>query len=116
MTSTTSCEVGPAGLSIRMAPSSGENSCMAASGGGIQRPLDGGDHPPLRRQWRARYSCAGRHRVAAPVELRGDLIHVHLVALRAQTHAGQVRFHFLEDTRYYHRGDGADMVNQALRI
>src|SRR6266540_6575711 len=83
MASSTSCEVGPAGLSIRSAPSNGSNSCM-----GLLRRVEGlfycGDHPTLNGQRFAAEARAGRGRVSAAAEQTGDFIDIHPLAFRAQ--------------------------------
>src|ERR1017187_234862 len=82
----------------------------------VERLLDGGNDFALRRKGAPRNARASRRRVAAPAELRGNGIHIHLLALRAQADAGQLRVYFLEHARDHHRGDGADVVDQALRV
>src|SRR4051794_30549276 len=76
MASTTSWDVGPAGLSIRIAPSSAVNSCMRKLSRRVQRALDGGDDVALDRKRFARDAGAGGRRMAAAAELRGNLVHV----------------------------------------
>ena len=48
--------------------------------------------------------------------MRGNFVHVHLVALGPEADAGQFRLKFLKHARYHHRFDGADVVNQAFRV
>jgi len=54
--------------------------------------------------------------MSAAAELRGDFVHVHLVAFRAQADAREFGFDFLEDARDDDRLDGADVVNEPLGI
>ena len=54
--------------------------------------------------------------MAAAAELRGDFVHVHLVAFGAQADARQFRFHFLKDAGDHDRFDGADVVNQTFGV
>src|SRR5438105_1967538 len=115
MASTTSCDVGPTGLSIRSAPSSGSNSCMALLRG-VESSFDCGDDPPLNRQRSAPEARPGRGRVSAAAELTGDFIHIDALALRAQTDASEFRFELFEDAGHHDRFHGADMVNQTLRV
>ena len=54
--------------------------------------------------------------MAATAKLRGDFVHVHLVAFGTEADAGQFGFKFFK-----HAGDddgfnGADVVNQTLRV
>src|ERR1035438_6400526 len=81
-----------------------------------ERLLDGGNDFALLRKGAPRNTRASRRRVAAPAELRGDGIHIHLLALRAQADAGQLRVDFLEHAGDHHRGNGADVVDEALRV
>src|ERR1039458_2752862 len=78
----------------------------AALVGRVERLFDCGNDFALHRKGLARDPRSSRGGVAAPTELRGDGIDVHLLALRPQTDAGHLRLHFLEHARYYHRGNG----------
>src|SRR5205809_187005 len=115
MAPTTSCEVGPTGLSISSAPSSGSNSCMASTGG-VERPLDRGNHTPLNAQGFARDARSGRGRVPAATEPAGDIVDVDALAFGAQADTRQLRLQFFEDAGDDDLFDGADMVNKTLRV
>jgi hypothetical protein len=54
--------------------------------------------------------------MAAAAELRGDFVHVHLVAFGAQADARQFGFDFLKDAGDDDRLDGADVVNESFRV
>ena len=54
--------------------------------------------------------------MAAPSELGGDFVDVHLVALGAETEARQFGLQLLKDAGDDYRGDGADVVNQSFRV
>ena len=54
--------------------------------------------------------------MAAAAKLRGDFVHVDLVALRAQADADQIGFDFLKDTGDDDRLDVADVVNESLGV
>src|SRR5579884_2802486 len=120
--STTSCEVGPAGLSIRSAPSNGSNSCMANRGKfgrlfrRVQRFFYGGDDPPLDGQRWSGNPRACSSTMAASAKERRNLVHVHLLAFGTQANARQFGRDFLEKTRDDHRFNRADMVNQPFRV
>src|SRR5882724_10024326 len=74
----------------------------------VQRLLYGGNHFALNRKRFAGNSRARRSRMSAAAELRGDFVHVHLVAFRAQADAREFGFDLLEDARDDDRLDGAD--------
>ena len=82
----------------------------------VQRLFDGGDHLALHGERFAGNARARGGAMAAAAKLRGDFVHVHLVAFGAQADARQVRFHFLEHAGDDDRLDGADVVNQTLRV
>src|SRR5207245_2545771 len=84
--------------------------------GRVERLFDGGNDLALDGERAAGDARAGGCRVAAAAELSGDVVHVHALAFRAQTHAGQLWFQFLKDTGDYHRRNGADMINEAFGI
>src|SRR5438093_6552427 len=115
MESTTSWEVGPAGLSMRIAPSSGPNSCMASTGR-VEGLFDRRDHAALNGQGSARDAGAGRGAVAAAAKLAGDVAHVHAVAFRAEADARQFRIQLFKDAGHDDRFDGADVVNEPLGV
>jgi len=96
---------------MRIAPSSAVNSCMAISGG-VKSFLDRGKHTALDRKRVARNPRARCRRVAAAAELRGDFVHVHLVALGAEADARQLGLQFFKNTGHDDRFNGADVVNQ----
>ena len=54
--------------------------------------------------------------MAAAAELRGNFVHVHLVALGAEADAGQFGFDLLKDARDDDRLNGADVVNESLGV
>src|SRR5262245_29153250 len=113
--STTSCEVGPAGLSTSNAPSSGENSSIP-SACPSERALDLPDHATLRREGAARNSCACGGRVASSTKSLRDFVYTHLLALGTEAYAGQFRFQFLEHACHNNRFDGADVIDQPFRV
>src|SRR5213080_2513506 len=78
MASTTSCEVGPTGLSISSAPSSGSNSRMESTGG-VEGLFDRSDHAPPNGQRFARDTRPGRGLVPAASEQAGDVAHVDAI-------------------------------------
>src|SRR5665213_4342114 len=59
---------------------------------------------------------AGRRRVAAALELRGDFVDVDLGRFRPQTDANQARLNFLKNAGDDHRLDGADVVDQTFGV
>src|SRR5881392_1455300 len=79
--STTSCDVGPEGLSIKIAPSSAENSCMRKLLGSVQCRLDGRDHLTLHRKGFAGNPRACCCFVAAASEQGRDFVHVDFFVL-----------------------------------
>src|SRR5207245_5988047 len=86
--STTSWEVGPAGLSMMMAPSSRENSCISQLRCDgllmrVQSTFDGRHDLALDDQRRARNTCSCRCRVATSAKLRRDFVHVHILVFRS---------------------------------
>src|SRR5580692_3712067 len=98
MASTTSCEVGPAGLSIRIAPSSAENSCIKIkSTRRRQGFLDRRNDFALHGQGIALDARARRRRMTAAAELRRDFTDVHIGAFGAKTDAGQIWLNLLKD-------------------
>src|ERR1051325_1679373 len=115
MASTTSWEVGPAGLSMRRAPSSVLNSVMGAMGG-VEGAFAAGNDLALHQEGMARQAGAGRGVMAAAAEWGGDFIDVDLVSLGAEADAGEVGPQFLEDAGDDDRFDGADVVDEALRV
>ena len=54
--------------------------------------------------------------MAAAAELRGDFVHIHLVAFRAEADADQIGFDFLENAGDDDRLNVADVVNQSLGV
>ena len=54
--------------------------------------------------------------MTAPAELRGNFVHVHFVAFRAETDAREFRFDFFKNARDNDRFDGANVVNESLRV
>src|ERR1044071_4163631 len=112
--STTSWDVGPAGLSMTMGPARGVNFCLFLPG--IQTAVDSGDDLLLdgqRRSWNTR---AGGRGMASTAKFSGDFIYVHFLALGTQADASQFGLQFLKHTRDNHRLDGADMIDEALGV
>ena len=54
--------------------------------------------------------------MAAAAELRGDFVHVHLVAFGAEADADQIGFDFLENAGDDDRLDVADVVNESFGV
>src|SRR5436190_12321017 len=96
MMSTTSCEVGPAGLSMRRAPSSAENSCMKSENlfRAVECLLDGGDHLALYGKRLARNTRASRGAVSTTAEESGYFVYIDLLVFGSKADAGQFGFHF----------------------
>src|ERR1043165_526750 len=115
MLSTTSCEVGPAGLSTRSAPSNASNSCIGLMRR-IKRPLNGVEHLPLPGVRLARNASAGSCLMAASAKLFGDFVHIHLLAFGSQANPRQLGFNFFENQGHHDRFNGANMVDQPLGI
>src|SRR5438477_10909559 len=78
--------------------------------------LDRGDNPSLHGHGSAGNASAGGGRMAATPKLRGDFVHVHCSAFRAEADPRQFRFQFLEDTSHHYRRDGADVIDEALGV
>ena len=54
--------------------------------------------------------------MAAAAELRGDFVHVHFLAFRAEADADQIGFDFFKDAGDDDRLDVADVVNESLGV
>src|ERR1051326_6344639 len=115
MASTTSCEVGPAGLSMRIAPSNGSNGGMASA-----RRVEGlfyrGDDTALGGQRSAADARAGGGVVAAAAKPGGDLVDIDPLAFGPEADPGEFRFQFLEHTGDDDGFDGADMIDEPLGV
>src|SRR6185295_12856414 len=95
MASTTSCEVGPAGLSTSNAPSRASKTCMI-SVVQFEGLLDGGDHLALHGERLARDSGPRRGLVSSAVEPAGNFAHVHEIAFGTKADARQFGSHFFK--------------------
>ena len=82
----------------------------------FERAFDRGNHLALDGKRLARNPRARRRRMAAAAKLRGDFIHVHLAAFRAQADADQFGFDFLENAGDDDRLNVADVVNETLGV
>ena len=54
--------------------------------------------------------------MAAAAKLRGNVVHIDLVAFGTQADARELGFEFFKDARDDDRLDGADMVNKPFGI
>ena len=84
---------------------------------GARRGLaDGGDDAALGGRQFAGDTRAGRGRVPAAAEQPGDVADVYVLVLGAEADARELRLEFLEHTGDDDRVDGADVVDQSLRV
>ncbi len=83
---------------------------------GVERSFECGDDAALGGERGAANSRAGGGWMATAAELRGDLVHINVLALGAEADAGQVRFHFLENAGYHHRRNRTNMVDEPFGI
>ena len=84
--------------------------------GGIDGFFNGGNNFALYRKRRTGDPRAGSRGMAAAIELGGDVIDIHFIALGAETDPGQFRFNFLEHAGDHDRGNGADVVDETFRV
>ncbi len=82
----------------------------------LQRPFHRSNHLALHGKRFARNARARCCRMAAAAELRGDFVHIDLVAFGAKADACEFGFDFLEDARDDDRLDGANVINESFGV
>src|SRR6266571_6517371 len=91
---------------------------MAAAScvGRVEGLFDRRQHLALNRKRPTGDARAGRRGMTAAAKLGGDQVHVHVLALGAQTDPDQPRLDLLEEAGDDHRLDGAEVIDQAFRV
>ena len=84
--------------------------------GAVQGMLEGSDYLALDRHSFTGDPRTGSCAMPAAAEACGHFVNVYFRTLRAEANASEFRLNFLKDTGNHNRGDGADMIDQALGV
>src|SRR6185437_1900967 len=82
----------------------------------LQRLFNSAEYLALDSERMARDARAGCGFVTAAAEFRRDFVHVYIVILGAKADAGEFGLQFFEETGHFHGRDGANVIDQTLRI